>query len=129
MRAAPGPRCSAPSGIAGLAVFTGAGLLAFGVYLGTAPLLVCGVLVVIAGIMLLFAGFAAEAGFAGAAIVQALVEVFDAVVRVGANLISFTRLGAFGLMHAALGSVGVLDGARGLWGGGAAGRSWRSWCS
>ena len=55
---------------------------------------------------------------------QALVEVFDAVVRVGANLISFTRLAAFGLMHAALGAV-VLDGARGLWGAGADGRARR----
>ena len=40
----------------------------------------------------------------------------DAVVRVGANVISFTRLAAFGLMHAALGAV-VFDGARALWGG------------
>ncbi|MGZ4279650.1 MAG: V-type ATPase 116kDa subunit family protein [Solirubrobacteraceae bacterium] len=114
-----GPRAAllAPSGIAGFAVFAGAGLAALGVYLASTPVLAGGVLVVIAGMALLFGGFAAEAGFAGTAVVQALIEVFDAVVRVGANLISFTRLGAFGLMHAALGAV-VLDGARGLWGGG-----------
>ena len=114
-----GPRAAllAPSGIAGFAVFAGAGLAALGVYLASTPVLAGGVAVVFAGMALLFGGFAAEAGFAGTAVVQALIEVFDAVVRVGANLISFTRLGAFGLMHAALGSV-VLDGARGLWGAG-----------
>ena len=42
------------------------------------------------------------------------------MARVAANLISFTRLGAFGLMHAALGSI-VLDGARSLWDTGPAG--------
>ena len=36
------------------------------------------------------------------------------------NAVSFARLAAFGLMHAALGAV-VLDGARALWGAGAAG--------
>jgi V/A-type H+-transporting ATPase subunit I len=109
-----------PSGIAGLAVFAGAGLLALGLYLDTAVVLAAGVAVLIGGIALLFGGFVTEAGFSGAAVVQALVEVFDAVVRVGANLISFTRLAAFGLMHAALGSV-VLDGARDLWSAGSLG--------
>jgi V/A-type H+/Na+-transporting ATPase subunit I len=109
-----------PSGIAGFAVFAGAGLLALGLYLGTAVVLAAGAAVLIAGIALLFGGFVTEAGLSGAAVVQALVEVVDAVVRVGANLISFTRLAAFGLMHAALGSV-VLDGARGLWAAGSVG--------
>jgi V/A-type H+/Na+-transporting ATPase subunit I len=104
----------APSGIAGLAVFGGGGLLALGIYLGLAAPEIAGGLVVIAGIVLLFGGFAAESGHSGAAIAQALIEVLDAVIRVGANLISFTRLAAFGLMHAALGSV-VFDGARSLW--------------
>ena len=80
-----------------------------------------GVAVVVGGTILLFAGFVADAGGAGGAIAETLVEVFDAVVRVGANLISFTRLAAFGLMHAALGAV-VLDGARGLWSAGTIGR-------
>jgi V/A-type H+/Na+-transporting ATPase subunit I len=104
----------APSGIAGLSVFGGGGLLALGIYLGVAEALIAGALVVVAGILLLFGGFAAESGRSGAAIAQALIEVFDAVIRIGANLISFTRLAAFGLMHAALGSV-VLDGSRSLW--------------
>jgi V/A-type H+-transporting ATPase subunit I len=78
------------------------------------------VVVAVGGVALLFAGFVADAGLSGAAIAQSLIEVFDAVVRVGSNAISFTRLAAFGLMHAALGAV-VLDGARSLWGSGLAG--------
>jgi V/A-type H+/Na+-transporting ATPase subunit I len=117
-----GPQAAmlAPSGLAGLAVFLGGGLLALGVYAGLKPLVLAGAVVVVAGVLLLFAGFAVEAGLSGAAIAEALVEVLDAVVRVGANLISFTRLAAFGLMHAALGLV-VLDGARSLWSGGPGG--------
>ncbi|HEY7621466.1 MAG TPA: V-type ATPase 116kDa subunit family protein [Solirubrobacteraceae bacterium] len=117
-----GPRAAllAPSGIAGFSVFAGAGVLALGAYAGSSAVLLAGTAIVIAGAALLFAGFAAESGTAGAA-VQAPIEVFDAVVRVGANLISFTRLAAFGLMHAALAAV-VLDGARGLWSAGAGGR-------
>ncbi len=109
----------APSGLAGLAVFAGAGALAAGLYLGTAPLAVAGAIVVACGVLLLGAGFIAEAGLSGAGITQAVVEVFDAVVRVGANVASFARLAAFGLMHAAIGAV-VLAGASYLWGGGAA---------
>jgi V/A-type H+-transporting ATPase subunit I len=104
----------APSGVAGIAVFGGGGLLAIAVYLGaTAPAL-AGAVLAAGGLGLLFAGFLSEAGVSAAGVVEALVELLDAVVRVGANLISFTRLAAFGLMHAALGSV-VLDGARSLW--------------
>jgi V/A-type H+-transporting ATPase subunit I len=112
----------APSGIAGLSVFAGAGVLALGTYVGVGAVVLGGVAIVLAGAALLFAGFIAETGTAGGAVAQALVEVFDAVVRVGANLISFTRLAAFGLMHAALGSV-VLDGAHGMWSSGVAGRT------
>ena len=38
------------------------------------------------------------------------------MIRIGSNLLSFTRLAAFGLMHAALGAV-VLDATSALWGG------------
>jgi V/A-type H+-transporting ATPase subunit I len=48
-------------------------------------------------------------------VTQATVEVVDAVVRVVANVISFTRLAAFGLMHAALAAV-VWDATTALWG-------------
>ena len=66
-------------------------------------------------------GFAAESSErSGATVALTLVEALDAVIRVGANLISFTRLAAFGLMHAAL-SLVVFEGARSLWHGGPAG--------
>jgi hypothetical protein len=45
---------------------------------------------------------------------QAVVEVFDLVVRLGSNVVSFTRLAAFGLTHAALGLL-VWEGTRALW--------------
>ena len=45
---------------------------------------------------------------------QASVEAFDFVVRLGSNVVSFTRLAAFGLTHAALGLL-VWEGTRALW--------------
>lgn len=117
-----GPRAAllAPSGIAGLCVFGAAGVIGLGIYLEAGAVVLAGVAIALGGAALLLVGFAAETDAVGGAMVQALFEVFDAILRVGANLISFTRLAAFGLMHAALGMV-VLDGARGLWEGGALG--------
>ena len=45
---------------------------------------------------------------------QASAEVFDLVVRLGSNVVSFTRLAAFGLTHAALGLL-VWEGTLALW--------------
>lgn len=45
---------------------------------------------------------------------QAAVELADLVVRLGSNVVSFTRLAAFGLTHAALGLL-VWEGAAALW--------------
>ena len=117
-----GPRAAlvAPSGLAGLTVFAGGGVLALGLYLGATPLVVAGAAIAVGGVALLFVGFAAEAGLSGAGVTQAVVEVLDAVLRLGANVASFARLAAFGLMHAALGAV-VLDGTRFLWDAGALG--------
>ncbi|HEY5386071.1 MAG TPA: V-type ATPase 116kDa subunit family protein, partial [Acidimicrobiales bacterium] len=42
------------------------------------------------------------------------VEMFDAVLRIGTNTVSFARLAAFGLTHAALGGI-VWSGTTGLW--------------
>ena len=44
--------------------------------------------------------------------VQTSVELFDLVVRLGSNVVSFTRLAAFGLTHAALGLL-VWEGTQG----------------
>ena len=66
--------------------------------------------------MLLAVGLVLEAGRGAAALTQAGVEFVDAVIRLFSNLVSFTRLAAFGLMHAAVGLV-VFEAASALWGG------------
>ncbi|MDY6871447.1 MAG: V-type ATPase 116kDa subunit family protein [Actinomycetota bacterium] len=105
---------SAPSGIAGAALLGGLGLIALGVNGHLSWLTLTGALVMAGGVALAYIGFLAASGGGGAGITQASVEVFDAVMRVGANLVSFTRLAAFGLTHAALGMI-VWDGTAGLW--------------
>ena len=51
---------------------------------------------------------------AARALTQATVELFDTVIRLGTNLVSFARLAAFGLTHAALGAV-VWDATTAQW--------------
>jgi len=106
----------APSGIAGSAVFLGGGLALAGVLSDTTALSVAGAIAIGIGVLLLALGFFLEAGRGAAAVAQALVEVVDAVVRVGASAISFARLAAFGLMHGALTAI-VWDGTVALWSG------------
>lgn len=110
---------SAPSGIAGAALFAGLGLVVLGAVSGLAWVVTVGALVAAAGLVLAFLGFLAAApgeevgGLAGR-LAQASVELFDSVIRLGTNLASFARLAAFGLTHAALGLV-VWEGTRALW--------------
>ena len=104
----------APSGGAGTGLFLGAGAAAAGWYFHAGALRAAGLAVALAGLGLAAAGFLAESGGGGAGLTQAAVELFDLVVRLGSNVVSFTRLAAFGLTHAALGLV-VWNGARALW--------------
>jgi V/A-type H+/Na+-transporting ATPase subunit I len=104
----------APSGIAGSALFLGAAAAAAGWHFHHVAGLVGGGLIALGGVGLAAAGFLAEAGRGGIAVVQACVEIFDLVVRLGSNVVSFTRLAAFGLAHAALGLL-VWEGTRDLW--------------
>ena len=103
---------SASSGIAGAALLAGLGLIALGAIGSLGWLIMAGALVIAGGVALAYIGFLATAG-GGGGITQASVEVFDAVMRVGTNLVSFTRLAAFGLTHAALGMI-VWDGTAAL---------------
>ncbi|WP_169947059.1 V-type ATPase 116kDa subunit family protein [Microbispora sp. H11081] len=103
-----------PAGIAGAAVFTGLGLAFAGWYARLDLLGVAGGLVAATGLALACAGFLAEAGGGAGGIAQAAVRLFDLVVRLGANLVSFARLAAFGLTHAAIGSI-VWAGTTRLW--------------
>jgi V/A-type H+-transporting ATPase subunit I len=104
----------APSGIAGTAMFLGLGLLAGGVYLGITTLLVAGGCVAGVGLLLAAVGLFADAGGGGSGVVQTLVQLLDLVVRLCSNLVSFARLAAFGLAHAALSTL-VWQATAGLW--------------
>ena len=110
----------APTGIAGFALFLGLGAVGIGVYAGSDWLAGAGVVVWCTGLGLAFVGLWAGAGGGAAGGAQAAVELVDAVIRVAANLISFARLAAFGLTHAAIGAI-VWDGATTLWSKGPAG--------
>lgn len=104
------------SGVAGLTLLVGGALFAGGFYRQFLAVEIAGGVLAGAGLLLLGSGLALAAGHGAAALMQVGIELVDAVVRLVSNLISFTRLAAFGLMHAALGSV-VYDGAHALWGG------------
>jgi V/A-type H+-transporting ATPase subunit I len=94
-------------------------MLAAGIYLAADILVVIGVALVSVAAVLAFVGLLAAAGGGAAGTVQAVVELFDLVVRVGSNLVSFARLAAFGLTHAALSAL-VWQGTTAVWGPGLA---------
>ncbi|MCA1783353.1 MAG: hypothetical protein LC679_14625 [Intrasporangiaceae bacterium] len=104
----------ASSGVAGSALFLALGLLTWGLVGDVGPLVVAAV--VLAGLSLgfIFVGFYIDAGGGGSGVAQAVIEVFDTVIRLGSNVVSFMRLAAFGLTHAALLTV-VWDGTTALW--------------
>jgi V/A-type H+/Na+-transporting ATPase subunit I len=95
----------APSGLAGAGVFVGLGFMSAGIYWHRAELTLGGSALVACSLVIVAVGFFVESGggFAGGA--QAGVELFDMVIRLGSNVVSFARLAAFGLTHAALGQV------------------------
>ncbi|HLI56618.1 MAG TPA: V-type ATPase 116kDa subunit family protein [Actinomycetota bacterium] len=105
----------APAGIAGASLFVGVALVVGGVYWKVSLLTAAGAALALIGLALAGVGLRAEAGPGGAGGVQAGVELFDLVVRLGSNVVSFARLAAFGLTHAALGKV-VWDATTALWG-------------
>ncbi|MFP4634416.1 MAG: V-type ATPase 116kDa subunit family protein [Nitriliruptoraceae bacterium] len=104
----------APTGLAGFTLFLGAAVAAAGLAWDTAAVAWCGALLAGVGLLLSFVGLLSAAGTGGAAIGQAVIELFDLVVRVFANVVSFGRLAAFGLTHAAIGAV-VWQGTTALW--------------
>ncbi len=106
---------SAPSGVAGAALFAGVGLVVLGVVAELPPVVTVGVVIAVVGLTLAFIGFLATSGGGATGVTQASVALFDTVLRLGTNLVSFARLAAFGLTHAAIGLV-VWDGTTALWG-------------
>jgi V/A-type H+/Na+-transporting ATPase subunit I len=95
----------AASGLAGAATFVGLAIMAGGLYIHIVVLTIAGAALACVAVGVAFVGLFVEAGggFDGAA--QAGVESFDLVVRLGSNVVSFARLAAFGMTHAALGQV------------------------
>lgn len=110
----------APSGIAGTGLFLGLGTIALGIYTDTDRVLVAGIVVWLAGLCLVFVGLLANSEGGATGVLQATVELLDSVIRVGSNVLSFARLAAFGLTHAALATL-VWQAARDLAGGGPTG--------
>jgi V/A-type H+/Na+-transporting ATPase subunit I len=103
----------AEGGLAGGLVFAGVALAAAGWMRGGTAWVAAGIALAGSGILLLFLGTLVQAGGGFGGVTRGLVEVMDSVVRIGSNVISFTRLAAFGMTHAAL-SLVTLEGARGL---------------
>jgi V/A-type H+-transporting ATPase subunit I len=109
----------APTGVAGITLFLGLGLAAIGVWLGRPGVALAGAF--LASVALLLAGAGAYSATAGgaAAVFATGVGLFDLVIRTASNAVSFVRLAAFGLTHAALGDI-VWDGTTALAGRGGA---------
>ena len=102
------------TGVAGSLLFLGVALLALGVTTGLTGLVVAAAGLGAVAVAFLSVGLYLEAGGGGAGIAQAVIEVFDTVIRLGSNIVSFARLAAFGLTHAALLMV-VWNGTTALW--------------
>lgn len=109
----------APSGLAGALLFAALGAAVPAWYLSSAWLAAVAILLASVAIVLAYAGFWTAAGGGASGAFQAFVEVFDMVVRLGSNIVSFARLAAFGLTHAVLGWI-VWDATTALWGAGPA---------
>jgi V/A-type H+/Na+-transporting ATPase subunit I len=95
----------APSGLAGAAVFLGLGTAAAGLYSNRGAITLVGSGLALAGLVFAGIGLFSAAGGGGAAAAVAGVGLVDMVIRLGANLVSFARLAAFGLTHAIIAAV------------------------
>lgn len=104
----------ARSGLAGSTLFLAVGLLVWGLSVGIGYLVAAAVVIACGALAFLFIGLYVEAGGGPGAAVQAVIEVVDTVIRLGSNIVSFARLAAFGLTHAALLMV-VWNGTTALW--------------
>jgi V/A-type H+-transporting ATPase subunit I len=93
------------SGMAGALVFGGIGGVALSWWVHSTLVLLLSLVPVAVGLGLTFVGFLYQAGGGGIGIVEAVVELFNSTLRLGANSISFARLAAFGIAHAAIGAL------------------------
>jgi V/A-type H+-transporting ATPase subunit I len=103
------------SGVPGLLLLAGGSIAALGIVADAAWLGPVGLGVIGLAVVGLVLGLRAEAGNGPTAILEVLIGLLDALLRVFSNVFSFARLAAFGLMHAAIGQV-VLHAAGSLTG-------------
>lgn len=106
----------AEGGLAGGLMFVGVAIAVAG-WIGSNQLArIAGIVTSLLGVAFLFAGTFVTSGRGLGGLTQAFIEVMDVLVRIGSNVVSFTRLAAFGMTHAAL-SLVTFEGARDLAGG------------
>jgi V/A-type H+-transporting ATPase subunit I len=104
----------APSGLAGGLLFLALAVGAVGGYVHSGGLVSVAVTLALIGLVLAYLGLFASSGGGGSGVAQAAIELFDLVIRLGANVVSFARLAAFGLTHAVLGWI-VWDATTAAW--------------
>ncbi len=103
------------TGIPGLALLAGAGLVVLGSETHSRLPQALGLTLAVVSLIPLAIGLRAESGGGATAIGEVAIGLFDALLRLLSNVFSFARLAAFGLMHAAIGQV-VLHAAGSLTG-------------
>lgn len=108
------------AGCGGIALYAGVAFAGLGLYLHRSDVTIGGIIVAATGLLLTFIGLYGKAGGGAQGATEAVVELFDGVTGIFTNTISFTRLGAFGLTHAALGGI-IWSGTTALWGRGSLG--------
>ncbi|MGV9907355.1 V-type ATPase 116kDa subunit family protein, partial [Streptomyces sp. NPDC003388] len=95
----------AATGCAGLLFYLGLAQAAAGLLLHHRAWAVAGAACAVAGLALVAFGMFRATGGGGAGVAETVVRLFDVVVRTGTNTLSFARLAAFGLTHAALAAL------------------------
>jgi V/A-type H+-transporting ATPase subunit I len=99
------PLNAAIAAIAASVLYLGVVLGVAGWYFHLKALLIAGAVVFVAGVLPSGISLYSQTSGKAMGLAQTGIELLDAVVRLGTNTISFTRIAAFGLTHAALGSI------------------------
>ena len=102
------------SGLAGTLLLFGVAGFVIGSASSISAVQYTGVVTAAIGAALTFVGLVAKSPTGPAGFAEAVVEMFDTVLRLGSNIVSFARLAAFGLTHAVISEV-VWDGTVHLW--------------
>ena len=96
---------TAGTGAPGFLLLAGSGLAAIGILAHVGPLVIAGLVLAAVAMVPLTVGLRAQAGGGATGVLEVVIGLFDALLRLVSNVFSFARLAAFGLMHAAIGQV------------------------